>query len=56
MSNNQQEKDIGEIDEKIFTNREGSRESDVSRIRCAVCKREFTSMPSYYDHIPCLDN
>jgi hypothetical protein len=23
------------------------------KLKCAVCKREFPSMPLYYEHIPC---
>ena len=42
MSIDEEKKDNDEIKEKT--------------LRCAVCKREFPSMPSYYDHIPCLGN
>ena len=28
-------------------------ENKVKKLKCAVCKREFPSMPSYYEHILC---
>lgn len=56
MSIDEQEKVNDENKEKGLTNAGRSKEESVSGIRCAVCKREFPSMPSYYEHIPCLGN
>ena len=54
MSIDEQEKDNYENKEKGLTIIDKSKGESVSRIRCAVCKREFPSIPSYYEHIPCL--
>ena len=56
MLNDEREKDNDENKEKGLTNSDRSKGESVSQIRCAVCKREFPSMPSYYEHIPCSGN
>ena len=56
MLNDERKKDNDENKEKGLTNSDRSKGGSVSQIRCAVCKREFPSMPSYYEHIPCSGN